>query len=110
LLSSQQRASVALARSMITQPELFIVDGALAVFGTVDAGQIVARLQDAMAGRTLVMTFSQEQEAAGFDDLLVFEGARMVSRRNIGHETGASDASEARTDMTKPRLNAAVSS
>ncbi|MGL4974011.1 MAG: hypothetical protein ACRC56_01855, partial [Bosea sp. (in: a-proteobacteria)] len=86
LLSSQQRASVALARALMARPELLVVDGALSVFGAVDAAEIVVRLRETMADQTLVVAFSDEKDAAGFDEIVVFDGPRMVSQRKLRSE------------------------
>ncbi len=99
LLSNQQRASVALARALIARPELLVVDGALSVFGAADAAEIVARLRQTMASQTLVVTFLHEEDAAGFDQFVMFEGARMVSLRKaaVAEATEAAPALQVET-------------
>jgi putative ABC transport system ATP-binding protein len=55
LLSPAQRAGVALARALVTRPQVLVVDDALATFGAVERAAATARLVEATKGRTLVM-------------------------------------------------------
>ncbi len=80
LLSSQQRASVALARGLIARPDLLVLDGALSVFGQSDARRLMGRVRSAMAGSTVIAAFGQPEDAEGFDQVLSFDGPRLVSR------------------------------
>ncbi len=101
-LSGQQRAAVALARAIISRPDILVVDGALSVFGAADTAAITARLRTAMAGRTLIMTAIDAADVAGFDQILHFEGPRLVSQS--GASTAEPDALTDTADgKTEPR-------
>ncbi len=77
LLSGPQRAAVNLARCLVKRPEILVVDGALSIYGPAESGVILVRLREAMRGRTLIATVSDEADAQGFDQVLKFEGARL---------------------------------
>ncbi len=79
LLSSQQRAAVAMARCLILRPDILVLDGALTVFGPVETARILASLRERMAGGTLLASVSQQEEAQGFDQIICFDGPRHIS-------------------------------
>ncbi len=90
LLSSQQRAAIALVRSLITRPDMLVLDGALSVFGQAEAATILAALRHEMAGRSLVATLSAADDVSGFDEVLEFDGSRLVS--HVKHNAPVGDA------------------
>ncbi|MEJ1936297.1 hypothetical protein WDZ92_39395, partial [Nostoc sp. NIES-2111] len=55
LLTPAQRAGVALARALVTRPQVLVVDDALASFGAVERAAATARLVQHSRGRPLVM-------------------------------------------------------
>ena len=85
---SHQRAGISLARSLVKQPSLCIVDGALGAYGANDARAILDRLRVHFAGRSLVVTVSDASEAENFQRVIAFDGAQAVS------DTGAAPAAE----------------
>jgi putative ABC transport system ATP-binding protein len=77
-LHAEQRASVALARSLLARPSILIIDGALASFSQSEARLTLARIRQEMVGRTVIATLSQPDQCADFDAILTFENTRMV--------------------------------
>jgi putative ABC transport system ATP-binding protein len=76
LLFAPQRTAINLARCLIKRPDVLILDSALSVFGPSEAGAILQRICERMAGRTVVATLSDPKDAADFDQVLAFDGAR----------------------------------
>jgi putative ABC transport system ATP-binding protein len=91
LLSSQQRAAIALVRALVTRPDMLVLDGALSVFGHSEAAGILAALHAEMAGKTLITTLCTAEDASGFDEVLEFEGARLVSHIKGGNPLHGKD-------------------
>lgn len=88
LLFGIQRAGVNLARCLVKQPDVLIIDGALSGFGKSEAHDVMDRVRGAMTGKTLIATFSDLDDAVGFDRILRFEGARLA----VDEVTGAQAA------------------
>jgi len=78
LLYEPQRAAVNIARCLVKRPEILVLDGALAPFGSGDSDAILTRLRSAMSGRTLIATVPDETAARDFDSLLKFDGPHLV--------------------------------
>jgi putative ABC transport system ATP-binding protein len=78
LLYEPQRAAVNIARCLVKRPEILVLDGALAPFGSGDSDAILTRLRSAMSGRTLIATVPDETAARDFDRLLKFDGPHLV--------------------------------
>jgi putative ABC transport system ATP-binding protein len=78
LLFAPQRAAVNIARSLICRPDILVIDGCLSEFGSADAARVVEGLRQEMAGRTLVVSLSDEAMAETFDRTIRFEGVRVV--------------------------------
>lgn len=77
LLYGPQRTAINIARCLVKQPEILVLDGALSVYGPGEAGAILKRLQEAMRGRTLIATVPDLTAAGDFDRVLKFDGARL---------------------------------
>jgi len=77
LLYGPQRSAINIARCLVKRPEILVLDGALSIYGPVEAGAIRRRLQEAMRGRTLITTVPDIAEAEEFDQVLQFEGPRL---------------------------------
>ncbi|GAB4065198.1 cyclic nucleotide-binding domain-containing protein [Ancylobacter sonchi] len=82
LLFPAMKAQLGLARGLIKQPELLILNHAFGAFSRTEAQQILGRIRAAMAGRTLVVAGSDLSGDAGYDLHVVFEGARLAVLRD----------------------------
>lgn len=81
LLTSQQRASVALARGLIMRPDVLVLDAALSAFGRQEAATVMTSIREIMAGKTLVATMSPSDEADGFDMTVEFDGTKLKTQQ-----------------------------
>ena len=88
LLQAPLRTGVDLARCLIKRPDTLILDNALGAFGRVEAAAMLARVREAMAGRTLIATLSERSDAAGFDTVLSFDGARFSGAEDAPKTAG----------------------
>lgn len=77
LLFAPQRVSVNLARCLVRQPDTLIVDGGLSDFSASETQTLIAQLQDAMRGRTLIVALADRSLAKGFDRVIEFDGVRV---------------------------------
>jgi len=77
LLYGTQRTAINIARCLVKQPEIFVLDGALSIYGPTDANVILKRLQEAMRGRTFIAAVPDVADVADFDRVLKFENARL---------------------------------
>lgn len=78
LLFPVVKAQVAFARCLIKQPQLLILNNAFGAFGQNEARQILARVRDAMAGRTLIVAGSDIGADQGYDLRIAFDGAKLA--------------------------------
>ena len=78
-LLSHQRAGISLARNLIKQPYLCIVDGALGAYGASEAKVIIERLRAHFKNRSLIVTLNDAAEAATFERVIEFVGPRAIS-------------------------------
>jgi putative ABC transport system ATP-binding protein len=76
LLNSAQRASVNLVRCMVKNPDILVLDGALAPLGEQRARQILKLLVDSIGERTLVVVLPNEREADSFDVVVRLRNGR----------------------------------
>jgi len=73
-LYSEQRSAIALARSLIGQHRILIIDGALQAFADEQAHDILARIRAARSNCTIIVT---DRSARGtFDAVYTFDDAR----------------------------------
>ena len=78
-LSGGQRQRVALARALVKDPDLLVVNGALAVLDAATQGEIMKRVLAARTGRGVVWTLAPGQDGALFDTVVTFEGGRLAA-------------------------------
>jgi len=78
LLPADQRASLSLARALLPQAAVVVIDGAFGPFSPSEIADLIASIREEMAGRTLVVSLSDPQLAAGFDSIVTFEGTRVA--------------------------------
>ncbi|GLK84111.1 ABC transporter ATP-binding protein [Ancylobacter defluvii] len=94
LISVQQRVTVQLARAMLRQPDILILDDALSSFAPSEGHMILQNIMDAMPGRTIIVTQSSEDELSSFDMVLKFEGAKFTGLQRKDSAQAASEAVE----------------
>jgi putative ABC transport system ATP-binding protein len=80
-LQAEQRASLALARALMPVSAMVVLDGAFGPFSPSEAEQILSGIRAEMAGRTLIVSLSDPQQAETFDSALFFEGPRLMRSR-----------------------------
>ncbi|MDQ0511791.1 ABC transporter transmembrane domain-containing protein [Ancylobacter amanitiformis] len=88
LLSVQQRVTVHLARALLRQPDILILDDALSSFGASEAHMIMENIFEAMAGRTVIVAQSNDDDLDAFDLVLTFEGAKLAGAERKGSPSG----------------------
>jgi putative ABC transport system ATP-binding protein len=82
LLNSAQRASVNLVRCIVKNPDILVLDGALAPFGEGRAKQILKRLLGLVEERTLVVVLPNDRDVEGFDAVVrLREGRAEIEER-----------------------------
>ncbi len=77
LLFAPQRSAVNLARCLVRNPAILIVDGGLSDFSAKEVETIVGNLHEVMRGKTLIMAFPDHAHAKGFDRVIEFDGVRI---------------------------------
>lgn len=77
LLFPAMKAQIALARCLIKQPQLLILNNAFGAFGQTDARLILNRIRAAMVGRTVIVAGRDLASEEGYDLHIAFEGARL---------------------------------
>ncbi len=82
-LNPEQRATIALARSILMRPETLVLDQALGAFSARDAARIRQSILSDFAGRTLIMTMGEDEPMHGFHRKLVFDGARIIADNRL---------------------------
>ncbi len=80
-LQAEQRASLALARALLPRAAIVIIDGAFGPFSPSETAHMMTAIRAEMAGRTLIVSLSDVQQAETFDSALVFDGSRLVQSR-----------------------------
>jgi putative ABC transport system ATP-binding protein len=73
------KMSLMLARSLVRQPQVLILDDAFSTFGQVEAARALEDIQTEMAGRTLIVAGRLPADASGFDLRVVFNGAKTAA-------------------------------
>jgi len=77
-LSPSQRQRLALARALVKNPDMLVVNGALAVLDPQAQNDILKRVIAARAGKGLVWTLNPGQDSSGFDSVIAFEHGRIA--------------------------------
>lgn len=75
LLSSAQRIKINLARCLVRNPDILILDGAVAPLGDAEAAQVMGRLRQRQAQKTLIAVV-REESSADFDLAIRCTGTR----------------------------------
>jgi putative ABC transport system ATP-binding protein len=78
LLFPAMKAQIALARCLVKQPQMLILDDALGAFGQAEGAQILERIRAAMAGRTLIVAGRDVGSWRGYDRHVAFDGAKLA--------------------------------
>jgi putative ABC transport system ATP-binding protein len=84
LLFPAMKAQIALARCLIKQPQLLVLNNAFGAFGQTEARQILDRIRAAMNGRTLIVAGRDLRPDDGYDLHIAFDGARRAASRDKG--------------------------
>ena len=77
-LSGGQKQRTALARSVVRQPKILILDDALASVDTRTEEQILTRLRDIMAARTTILIAHRISTVMAADHIIVLDEGRIV--------------------------------
>jgi len=80
-LSTGQRQKLGLARALIKEPDLLVVNGALANLDDQQKTDIVERVLAFRKGRATIWVLTKEDLASRFDRVLAFARGRLVSDR-----------------------------
>jgi putative ABC transport system ATP-binding protein len=96
LLFPRQRAAVELARCLIKNPRVLILDDALRNFPGMEAGAILERLVKEFDHRILITALSGMDDPGGCELKIIFDKGRVV---RIEKEEGVSGQAEAETKV-----------
>ncbi|MFT3810346.1 MAG: ATP-binding cassette domain-containing protein [Micropepsaceae bacterium] len=77
-LTPSQRQRLALARALVKNPDMLVVNGALAVLDPQAQADILKKVIEARAGRGLVWTLTPGQDSTPFDRVIAFEHGRVA--------------------------------
>lgn len=77
-LNPSQRQRLALARALVKNPDILVVNGALAVLDPQAQADVLKRVIEARAGKGLVWTLAPGQDRALFDSVIEFEHGRIA--------------------------------
>ena len=77
-LSGGQKQRTALARSVVRQPKILILDDALASVDTRTEEQILKRLRDTMAERTTILIAHRISTVMAADHIIVLDEGRII--------------------------------
>jgi ATP-binding cassette subfamily B protein len=80
MLSGGQRQRTALARALMLDPAILILDDTLSAVDAETEAAIQAELDRAFAGRTVVIVSSRVSAVRGADQIVVFDEGRIVER------------------------------
>ena len=79
-LSGGQKQRLTIARAVLTDPRLLILDDALSSVDTATERQILEALDKIMAGRTTLMVTHRFNALSLFDDIVVLDQGRIIER------------------------------
>jgi putative ABC transport system ATP-binding protein len=77
-LSASQRQKLALARSLIKQPDLLVINEATTILDTAAERRIVDRVRESMANRGVFWVLGRAQLAEQFDNVMVMERGKLT--------------------------------
>jgi len=81
-LSGGQKQRVGLARALIKNPPIFILDDAFSAVDSSTERQILENLKQTFAGSTVVMISHRISSLMGFDEIIVLSGGQIVEQGN----------------------------
>jgi ATP-binding cassette subfamily B protein len=81
-LSGGERQRMTIARLLLAQPRVVILDEATAALDSTNEAAVQAALTEALAGRTAVVIAHRLSTIRSADQILVVEGGRIVERGN----------------------------
>jgi putative ABC transport system ATP-binding protein len=79
LLSPQERASVNLARCLVKQPDILVIDGALAPFDEARGQQLMQVLLEISDQQSLFMVLPNDRQAGAFDVQMRFRDGQIIT-------------------------------
>lgn len=79
-LSGGQKQRTAIARAIIIDPRILILDDALSAVDTYTEEEILTRLQDVMRARTSIIVSHRISTVRAADQIFVLDGGRLVER------------------------------
>lgn len=79
-LSGGQKQRTALARALLTDPRILILDDALSAVDTYTEEEILSRLKDVMRQRTSILVSHRVSTVRGADQIFVLENGRLAER------------------------------
>ena len=79
-LSGGQKQRTALARALVGDPRILVLDDALSAVDTHTEEEILRRLRDVMRQRTSLIVSHRVSTVRGADQILVLDGGRIVER------------------------------
>ncbi|MDP9293054.1 MAG: ATP-binding cassette domain-containing protein, partial [Actinomycetota bacterium] len=79
-LSGGQRQRIAIARALLADPRILVLDDATSSVDASTEQEIKVALREAMAGRTTFVIAHRLSTIALADDIVVLEGGRLVAR------------------------------
>jgi ATP-binding cassette subfamily B protein len=79
-LSGGQKQRTAIARALLTDPRILLLDDALSAVDTYTEEEILRRLRDAMRGRTCLVVSHRVSTVRHADLILVLDGGRVAER------------------------------
>jgi ATP-binding cassette subfamily B protein len=80
MLSGGQRQRTALARALILDPAILILDDTLSAVDAATEAAIQGELESVFAGRTVIVVSSRVSAVRGCDQIAVFDAGRIVER------------------------------
>lgn len=79
-LSGGQKQRTAIARALVRDPEILVLDDALSSVDTITEEKILTRLKEFMAGRTTVLISHRVSTVRNADCIYVLDGGRIVEQ------------------------------
>ena len=79
-LSGGQKQRTAIARAVVTDPRILILDDALSAVDTYTEEEILSRLREVMRQRTSIIVSHRISTVRGADQILVLEDGEIVER------------------------------
>jgi putative ABC transport system ATP-binding protein len=85
-LFAPQRAAISIARGLISQPQILILEDALTAFSDDQRALVLATIGRWMQGKTLILTASEVPSSIPFDLEIKVDGARVVAEARPNEE------------------------